>query len=56
MTITPLTPEHIARTAREAAEQCIPLAEANHFEPGSQHWAAFNTAYTGAAEALAEVE
>lgn len=45
MTITELTPERLRAQAREAAEQHIPLEEANHYEHGSALWAEFNRAY-----------
>jgi len=45
MTIQPLTPEALRAAAREAAEQHIPITEANHHTPGSQHWKDFNKAY-----------
>ena len=46
-----LTPEVLRKAAREAAEQHIPLDEANHYEPGSSLWHQFNAAYAEA-EAL----
>ncbi|GEM_PF-5558904 len=52
MTITPLTPALVESAAREAAEQRIPLDEANHHEPGSENWARFNRAYNAAAAAI----
>ncbi|MBB6559613.1 hypothetical protein HNP48_002280 [Acidovorax soli] len=48
--IRPLTDAELSAVARAAAEQCIPLGEANYFEPGSKESAAFTKAYT---EALA---
>lgn len=45
MTIQPLTPEALRAAAREAAEQEIPHAEANHHEPGSVLWHEFFKAY-----------
>lgn len=47
MTIKPLTPEALRAQAREAAEQHIPLEEANPHEYGSALWAEFNRAYAG---------
>lgn len=44
-TIKPLTPEALRAQAREAAEQHIPLEEANHYEPGTDLWREFNGAY-----------
>ena len=46
-----LTPEVLRSAAQEAAEQRIPLEEANHYEPGSPLWHQFNAAYAEA-EAL----
>lgn len=43
--IRELTPELLKQQAREAADQHIPLTEANHHTPGSQHWKDFNKAY-----------
>ena len=48
MTITELTPERLRAQAREAAEQHIPLEEANHHEPGTKLWRQFNGAYYSA--------
>ena len=45
MTILELTEERLRAQAREAAEQHIPLNEANHYEFGSKLWAEFNRAY-----------
>lgn len=47
-TIKPLTPEALRAQAREAAEQHIPLSEANHHEFGSKLWSEFNSAYAEA--------
>ena len=47
-TIKPLTPEALRAQAREAAEQHIPLEEANHHEPGTKLWLDFNAAYARA--------
>lgn len=44
-TIQKLTPELLRAQAIAAADQHIPVREANHFEPGSREWAQFNTAY-----------
>lgn len=46
-TIERLTPEVLHAAAQWAAAQHIPLAEANHYEPGSDLWALFNQAYGG---------
>lgn len=43
--IRPLTEDSLRASARAAAEQGIPLAEANHFEPGSHLWLQFNAFY-----------
>lgn len=40
-----LTAEELLASARAAAEQCIPLREANHHEPGSRLWHRFNAEY-----------
>ena len=40
-----LTPEVLHSQARDAAEQGIPLVEANHHEPGSALWHLFNNFY-----------
>ncbi len=40
--------------AREAAEQHIPLDEANHYEHGTRQWEDFNRAYRKA-QALEQV-
>lgn len=40
-----LTPEVLHAGAQWAAAQHIPLAEANHYELGSDLWALFNQAY-----------
>ncbi|GKS91195.1 hypothetical protein [Acidovorax sp. SUPP2539] len=53
MTIFPLTTAVLQQHARDAAEQGVPLAEANHYEPGSALWSEFNAAY---AKALGECE
>lgn len=45
MTILELTEERLRAQAREAAEQHIPITEANHYTPGSKLWVEFNTAY-----------
>ncbi len=55
-TISKLTPETLQQQAREAAEQGIPLSEANHHEQGSLLWFRFNTAYRAAARAAQAVE
>lgn len=47
-TISKLTPEALQQQAREAAEQGIPLAEANHHERGGLLWFRFNAAYRAA--------
>lgn len=47
MTIQLLTLETLRAQAREAAEQHIPLEEANDHEHGSALWAEFNRAYVG---------
>lgn len=49
--IRPLTTDDLCASARAAAEQHIPHAEANHFEQGSELWRLFNEAYHGEAEA-----
>lgn len=46
-TIERLTPEILHAAAQWAAALHIPLAEANHYEPGSNLWAQFNQAYGG---------
>lgn len=51
-TIQKLTPELLRQQAQAAADQHIPVREANHFEPGSREWAQFNTAYTARQNAL----
>jgi len=53
--IRSLTPEVLRAKAREAAEQGIPLAEANHHEPGTALWLQFNSAYLQAANTACEV-
>ena len=53
MTIQPLTPEALRAAAREAAEQDIPHAEANHHEPGSVLWHEFFDAYRAHRAAMA---
>ena len=50
-----LTPEVLHSQARDAAEQGIPLVEANHHEPGSALWHLFNNAYRQAAFNACEV-
>lgn len=54
--IRKLTPGIVLAQAREAAEQGIPLNEANHHEPGTALWLQFNTAYLHAAAQECEVE
>lgn len=44
-TIQRLTPEVLRAAAQSAAAQHIPLAEANHHEPGTELWTRFNEAY-----------
>lgn len=44
-TLQRLTPEVLRAAAQSAAAQHIPLAEANHHEPGTALWAQFNEAY-----------
>lgn len=43
--IRSLTPDVLRAQARDAAEQGIPLAEANHHEPGTPLWFQFGAAY-----------
>ncbi len=45
MVLQRLTPEVLRAAAQLAAAQHIPLAEANHYEHGSDLWAQFNEAY-----------
>lgn len=40
-----LTPAVLHAQARAAAEQGVPLVQANHHEPGTQLWHLFNNAY-----------
>lgn len=56
MTILTLTAERLRAQAREAAEQHIPLNEANHHEPGSNLWREFNGAYYAACRARDRAE
>lgn len=51
--IFPLTTAVLQTIARDAAEQGVPLAEANYFERGSVLWRQFNEAYDAALEAEA---
>ncbi len=44
-TLQRLTPDLLRAAAQSAAAQHIPLAEANHHEPGTALWAQFNEAY-----------
>lgn len=53
--IRTLTPEVLRAQARDAAECGIPLAEANHHEPGTALWLQFNAAYLQAANTACEV-
>lgn len=48
--IRTLTPEALQAQAREAAEQGVPLSEANHHEAGTALWRDFNAAYRAAVE------
>ncbi len=48
MTILELTGERLRAQAREAAEQHIPLEQANHHEPHTNLWREFNSAYYAA--------
>lgn len=50
-----LTPEVLHVQAAHAAEQGIPLVEANHHEPESVLWHLFNNAYRQAAFNACEV-
>lgn len=43
--IRPLTPDTLRAMAREAADQHIPLREANDYCIGSDNWNTFNEAY-----------
>ena len=43
--IRPLTPDTLRAMAREAADNHIPLREANDYDIGSAEWDTFNTAY-----------
>lgn len=45
MTIRPLTDDDIKAAARAAAEQHIPVREANDYCIGSKNWDTFNEAY-----------
>ena len=45
MTIRPLTDDDIKAAARAAAEQHIPVREANDHCIGSDNWNTFNQAY-----------
>ncbi|MDZ7863007.1 hypothetical protein [Acidovorax sp.] len=45
MVLQRLTPEVLRAAAQSAAAQHIPLAEANHYEHGSDLWVQFNEAY-----------
>lgn len=49
--IRPLTPEVLHAQAAGAAQHGVPLAEANHHEPGTPLWHLFNNAYRAAAHA-----
>lgn len=48
MTILELTEERLRAQAREAAEQHIPMEQANHHEPHTNLWREFNGAYYAA--------
>lgn len=48
MAIRPLTESDLRAAAQEAAQQRIPMDEANHHEPGTQLWEDFNRAYVAA--------
>lgn len=50
-----LTPVVLHSQATQAAEQGVPLVEANHHEPGSPLWHLFNNAYRQAAFDACEV-
>lgn len=50
MAIQPLTPSALRAVAHEAAQQRIPVEEANHHEPGTDLWVDFNRAYAMAEE------
>lgn len=50
--IRALTTEVLHAQARDAAERGIPLAEANHHEPGTPMWRLFNNSYRQAAHAV----
>lgn len=52
MTITTLTPESLRAAARTAAELQQTREEANHYEPGSALWHAFNDEFRKAEHAL----
>lgn len=43
--IRPLTTQVLHSQARTAAEDGVPLVEANHHEPGTPLWHLFNAAY-----------
>lgn len=45
--ICSLTTDVLISLARQAAEQHVPLHEANHYERGSDEGATFNSAYRG---------
>jgi putative NIF3 family GTP cyclohydrolase 1 type 2 len=49
--IRPLTTDVLHAQAASAAEQGIPLCEANHYEQGSKLWHLFNNAYRAALHA-----
>lgn len=51
MTILELTEDRLRAQAREAAEQHIPLEQANHHEPHTKLWREFNGAYYAACRA-----
>ena len=50
MAIRPLTTSDLRAAAQEAAQQRIPMDEANHHEPGTRLWEDFNLAYAEAME------
>jgi len=43
--IRPLTTEDLCALAHQAADQHIPLREANDYDIGSPEWGTFNRAY-----------
>lgn len=43
--IRELTPELLAQRAHDCADQHIPLSECNTYEPGTELWHDFNSAY-----------